>query len=296
MEEWEALNALGVQFYSSRDFESALDAFSKAAKAKPNHPIVFYNMGMTSRALGKEEDARALLEAYEDLCRSTCPYFPDHQRQGLEAIACSIVRFEDFDAMLARGFRRTGDTISRNVCPGCGDCVQIRFPLGRLEADRNQRRVLRKNSEALLEVNATPKPSKEKAELMRRYMMDRHGWRDQDYMTELEGYYSGWKQSFEFVYRYGNEIGMIGIVDSGERDLYTSACFFDPKLARASPGVFNILSVMEWGAKAGCRYLYTGEYIESKTNMKYKRFFKPHEILGKDGTWVDPDSKGKQVD
>jgi leucyl-tRNA---protein transferase len=289
MEEWEALNALGVQFYSSRDFESALEAFAKAAEARPNHPIVFYNMGMTSRALGKEEEALTLLEAYEEICRKTCPYFPDHERAGLEAIPCALVPFEDFDGMLARGFRRTGDTVSRNVCPACGECVQIRFPLGGLEPGRNQRRVLRKNQGARVDIIQPPYPDPEKAELMRRYMMGRHGWRDQDFATELEGYYTGWKKSFEFVYRYGESVGMVGIVDSGENDLYTSACFFDPALSASSPGVFNLLTAMDWGAKSGYRYLYTGEYIESKSNMRYKRFFKPHQILAADGSWIDPD-------
>lgn len=290
MEEWEALNALGVQFYSSRDFESALEAFAKAAEARPNHPIVFYNLGMTSRALGKEEEALALLEAYEEICRKSCPYFPDHERAGLEALPCALTRFEEFDGMLAQGFRRTGDTISRNVCPKCGECVQIRFPLGALEPSRNQRRVLRKNREARVEVIQPPCPDPEKAELMRRYMMGRHGWRDQDFAAELEGYYSGWKKSFEFVYRYGDRVGMVGIVDAGENDLYTSACFFDPALSSWSPGVFNLLTAMDWGARAGFRFLYTGEYIESKSNMRYKRFFKPHQILAPDGAWRDPDA------
>lgn len=289
MDEWETLNAIGIQLYSSQAFDLALEAFEKAAGADPSHPIVFFNLGMTNRALGREREAKDFLAAYERACRRACPYFPGRRRDDLESLPCRGTGPAELDALLEKGFRRTGDTISRNVCPDCRDCVQIRFPLGRLEPSRGQRRVLRRNAGVRIEVIDPPRPDPRKAELMGRYMKERHGWREQDMAEELESYYSGWGDSREFAYWRGERLVMVAILDSGEKDLYASACFFDPAFARDSPGVFNLLTAMEWGAAAGYRYLYTGEYIESRPNMRYKRFFRPHEVLAEGGRWIEAD-------
>ncbi len=294
MEEWETFNAIGVQLYASNEFDLALEAFKKAALTDSRQAIVFYNMGMTQRALGLEEEAQALLETYDRISQEACPYFRDHRRSGMEALPCDHIALDDFDGLLASGFRRTGNSLSRNICPDCGECVQLRIPLASFVARAGQSRIVRKNKDTRILISEHPEPNGEKAALMSRYMSRRHGWPELDYGSELRSYYLGWQKSFEMSYYYGGRLGMIAIFDAGRRDLYASACFFDPVHAPLSPGIFSLLSAIRWGAAQGFRYLYTGEYIEAKSNMRYKRLFRPHQILIPGRGWIEAEEQGAE--
>jgi arginine-tRNA-protein transferase len=285
VDDWESLNAAGVKHYASREFSLAYESFRKAVDADGSQAIAYYNLGMTSRTLGREEEALSLLETYDRLCRESCPYFPDHKRGGLEAYPCAALSLADFDGMLRLGFRRTGDTVSRNVCPDCSECVQVRVPLADFRPSRGQRRVLAKNRDMSVRTSEFPVPDESRAALMAKYMTVRHGWPRQDFGSELVSYYSGWRRSFELSYWLGERLAMVAILDSGERDLYASACFFDPDLSRRSPGIFNLLQAFAWGAERGYRFLYMGERIEGKSNMRYKSAFLPCQAL-EDGAWT----------
>jgi arginyl-tRNA--protein-N-Asp/Glu arginylyltransferase len=82
-------------------------------------------------------------------------------------------------------------------------------------------------------------------------------------------------------------ISMIDILGDGLSSVYT---FFDPALAHASFGTYNILWQIEQARQLGLPYIYLGYWIHESRKMAYKANFQPLEGLI-DGRWrpLDPD-------
>jgi arginine-tRNA-protein transferase len=285
MDSWKELNAEGVRMYESGDFARAYELFGDAYRMSPRIAALAYNLGMAALCVNRHDEARACIDAYQRLIERTCPYFTEMDRLGVESLPLDGLDRRAFDGLLERGFRRTGDTVSRNVCPECRHCVQTRIVLSDFEPSRSQRRVLARNADVAVRDALRPEPAPAKAELLGRYLVARHEWMDRDFSRELEEVFRPWEGSLEFDFFLGDSLIMAAIVDAGERDLYTSACFFDPDMRRRSLGTFNLLTAILWGKEKGFRYLYTGEYITSRQNMAYKQFFRPRQDLGADGRW-----------
>ncbi|GEM_PF-538562 len=287
MDSWKDINVQGVRCYEQGRFDEAYSLFKRAYQLSPRVAALAYNLGMAALSTDRREEARLLIGIYQDLVERACPYFIERDRAGCESVPLSKMGREALDGLLERGFRRTGRTMSRNVCPECRDCVQMRVRLAEFRPSRGQRRVLRINADLRVEAAAWPEPNPGKAALMGRYLVARHEWIERDFTEELEECYSAWEGCREFRYYLEDSLVMAGIVDLGVRDAYVSTCFFEPGLGRRSLGIFNILTVIGWARSLGLRYLYTGEYILARSNMAYKRLFRPHDILGPDGSWED---------
>jgi arginine-tRNA-protein transferase len=71
----------------------------------------------------------------------------------------------------------------------------------------------------------------------------------------------------------------VAIVDGSEKWLNAVYFFFDPEEEKRSPGTFNILNLINFSRKNNIPLLYLGYYIEEIRSMRYKKAFKPHELL-----------------
>jgi arginine-tRNA-protein transferase len=82
-------------------------------------------------------------------------------------------------------------------------------------------------------------------------------------------------------------ISMIDILGDGLSSVYT---FFDPAIAHASFGTYNILWQIEQARQLGLPYIYLGYWIQESRKMAYKANFRPLEGLI-DGRWrpLDPE-------
>ena len=77
-------------------------------------------------------------------------------------------------------------------------------------------------------------------------------------------------------------VSIIDMLDDGLSSVYT---FFDPDVASASYGTYNILWQLEQCRHLELPYLYLGYWIEQSPKMSYKSRFRPLECL-EDGAWV----------
>jgi arginyl-tRNA--protein-N-Asp/Glu arginylyltransferase len=285
MEDWQELNLRGVRLYETGDAEEAYDLFKRAYELSPRIAALAYNAGMAAYATERRDEGRCFLNAYQSLLERACPYFMEKDRASCESLPLKNLGPEDFDGLLERGFRRTGRTMSRNVCPDCAECVQMRVVIASFRPSRSQRRILKRNADIRVEAGMEPSPHPGKARLLGRYLVTRHDWVDRDFGDELAECYEPWTGTREFRYYLGDDLAMASITDSGENHIYVSTCFFEPSLEKRSLGIFNLLTVIQWARERGLSRLYAGECIVSRPNMAYKRLFRPHEILGGDGRW-----------
>ena len=190
-------------------------------------------------------------------------------------------------AFIESGFRRNGNSIYTMVCPDCSACQPIRLPIKEFRANRSQRRILKKN----LDVTVTPGPfavTYEKIDLLNTFFAHRFSGRD----NTAESYYGTFfantiTETFEFEYRLDGQLLGVAVVDVGKSWLNAVYFYFDPQFSSRNPGIFNILSMVDFCREQGLDHLYLGYLIEPLASMNYKRQFRPHELLI-DGSWQQP--------
>lgn len=214
-----------------------------------------------------------------------CPY-------GLEKLAVyhqamfTSIGDETMGKFFANGYRRNGNCIYCMHCPLCTACVPIRIRPERFRPNRNQRRVVRKNRDVTAGV-APLRMSRENLSLLERYLRARFP----ESRSTAEEYYAGFfisaiSRCFEIRYRIGERLIGVAIVDGSEMWLNAVYFFFDPEEEKRSPGTFNILNLINFCNRNRIPLLYLGYFIEEVRAMRYKKAFRPHELLI-DGIWQE---------
>jgi arginyl-tRNA--protein-N-Asp/Glu arginylyltransferase len=217
---------------------------------------------------------------------SPCPYLPGRDSRIL-ALRPERLDPPLYQAFLDLNFRRLGDVVYRPACDGCHECRQLRVDVGGFSPSRAQRRCRRANAD-LAVLTGPPEPTEEKLEVYRRYLASRH-----------DGQMSGTREEFlsfvhdaapftrEVVFREpGGRLVGAGIFDETDRALSAVYFYFDPDLAARSPGVYNVLWLVEECARRRRRWLYLGYFVQGAPTMEYKGGYRPHQLLAEErGEW-----------
>jgi leucyl-tRNA---protein transferase len=195
------------------------------------------------------------------------------------------------ELFLAAGYRRNGNYLYTMHCAECHECIPIRLHPRTFRPNRNQRRVLKKNSDVELDIGLL-RPSAENLDLCEKFLQSRYPHKN----NTAKGYYSGFflnaiTSTFEFRYRIQGRLIGNGIVDIGENWMNAVYFFFDENEARRSLGTYNILTMIEYCLGKNIDYLYLGYCIRNVPAMNYKERFRPYYILvdslwREGGSWV----------
>lgn len=222
-----------------------------------------------------------------------CTYLPGRTARLPLRIPIRTLTGEEFDARLNQGDRRTGAYLYRPTCPACRACEPIRLDAFEFRPHQTQRRVLRKGNEALQTIVDSPSVDAQRVALYNAHRLGR-GLAQADGEIDESGY-AGFLtetccRTLEIQYRLkddgassGRLIG-VAICDQGRMSLSAVYCYYDPELARLSPGVYSVLKQIELCREWGLRYLYLGLYIADSPHMSYKARYLPHERLI-EGQW-----------
>jgi arginine-tRNA-protein transferase len=190
-----------------------------------------------------------------------------------------------YHSFMDLNYRRLGFLVYRAACRGCAECRMLRVLVDDFCPTRAQRRCRARNADLVVAVSR-PQATDEKRDLYRRYLESRHDGTMSGSSDELaEFLYDAPPFTFEITYRAGARLVAVGIADVEPLAMSAVYCYFDPAEARRSPGVFNVLSLLDECGERGLPYLYLGYYVAGSRKMAYKADFRPHEIRRADGGW-----------
>ena len=217
---------------------------------------------------------------------------------------CEFPALRCFDFFLEEGFRRSGPYIYRATCPDCKKCVPIRIRVENFSFSKNQRHLLKKNSDIVLSISNSRSEmiSDEKINLMMMYQKRHDEKSGQSFestremlisMNGLEGddcvlaspSYPG---TINMDYRLNGKLIGVGVIDLGNSSLSSNYFYYDisPEIMKRSIGTFTILKEIEFCKENGIPFYYLGYYLSECKSMVYKGRLLPHELLI-DGEWIE---------
>lgn len=232
------------------------------------------------------------LPAFYRSAPTPCPYLRGRLEQKLftQAIGPKASFFNSL--LTANGFRRSHDIIYRPDCPGCNACVAVRIPVEKFKPNRNQRRLMRYNSDLDHHVGDST-PSEAEYDLFIRYQKARHDDSEMARMTY---------DDFTAMMIEGNvDIATLRLFDPGRDDAPMGTMlfdklmdgvsavysYFDPDVpGKRSLGTTLVLRLIEHTRACGLPYVYLGYWIRQCDKMNYKSRFAGLEGLTENG-WVD---------
>lgn len=215
-----------------------------------------------------------------------CSYLANEQAVSQVATPPHLITTEVYAELVRRGFRRSGVFTYRPNCANCRACIPVRLPVARFKPNRSQRRTAKQH--AGLHARELPLFNfEEHYELYQRYQSVRHagGGMDQDNHEQYAHFLLQSRVDSRLVEFTENGVlrmvSIIDVLDDGLSSVYT---FYDPDIAGAAFGTYNILWQIAQCQASGMPYLYLGYWIRNSRKMAYKANFRPIEGLI-DGHW-----------
>lgn len=218
----------------------------------------------------------------------TCAYLPKLQATQEYAFTPQLSP-ERYEALMNAGYRKFGMVLFRPVCGHCSECRPIRIPVERFEADRSQRRCLKKNADLEIKVGI-PVADEQRVALYNRYHAGRTtdcGWEPQT--TDVEQF----AQSFvlnplpAFELSVWKDGVLLGVSYNDVTPNVVSAVyhFYEPGEHERGLGTFLILNVLSVAKMLSRHWVYLGYYVRGCSSMEYKKRYRPFEIMDAQGVW-----------
>jgi len=199
-----------------------------------------------------------------------CSYIKDNLSTNLIVDPDVRLSAAQYEMLLAKGFRRSGQMTYRPNCDDCNACIPARIPVSEFKPRRSQRRCLKANSD--LEISTTAaKFSEESFSLYKKYLNHQHAGAGMDNPTDssFNDFLCQRSDFAEFI-EFRNAQGKllcVACTDRLESSLSAVYTWYDPDAGKRGLGNYAILKQIEFANQAGLEFLYLGYWIESVTNF-----------------------------
>lgn len=210
-----------------------------------------------------------------------CSYLPEEQATTLFLDPSQPMDVQVYAELSEMGFRRSGDHLYRPHCQRCTACVPARIPADQFIPSRQQKRILKRNSQ--IQVQAVrPAFNEEYYDLYVRYIEQRHA--DGDMYPPTRDQFSTFlvrDLPFARFYEFRLEgrllaVAVTDLLPNGLSAVYT---FYDPGEEKRSLGRFAILWQIGEAARLGLQAVYLGYWIKNCRKMSYKTQYRPIELF-----------------
>ena len=210
-----------------------------------------------------------------------CSYLPTEQATTLFLDPSQPMDVNIYGKLSDMGFRRSGEHLYKPHCQNCSACIPARLPVAIFTANRQQRRITKRNTDLVVSV-ARPRFTEEYYALYARYIEQRHADGDM-YPPNREQFSTflvcdlAFSRFYEF--RLEGQLLAVAVTDllpSGISAVYT---FYDPNHEQRSLGRYAILWQIAESTRLGLHYLYLGYWIKNCKKMSYKSEYRPIELF-----------------
>lgn len=215
-----------------------------------------------------------------------CSYLPDRLARSQVATPGFLIDTAVYFELVQRGFRRSGVFTYRPRCDTCHACVPVRIAVAGFKPNRTQRRTFKYHGTLEATLHAL-EDRDEYFELYQRYQHARHS--DGEMGNESREQYRNFLlqsqvDSLLVEFREAGVLRMVSLIDVLRDGLSSVYTFYDPDVAGASYGTYNVLWQIELCRTLNLPYLYLGYWIKESRKMAYKSNFKPLQGLVQ-GIW-----------
>ncbi|MDH1619694.1 arginyltransferase [Pseudomonas sp. zfem001] len=210
-----------------------------------------------------------------------CSYLPEEQATTLFLDPSQPMDVQVYAELSELGFRRSGDHLYRPHCQQCTACIPARIPSARFTANRQQRRIIKRNQDIVVRC-VRPVFTEEYYALYVRYIEQRHADGDM-YPPSREQFSTFLIRDLPFSrfyeFRLQDKLLAIAVTDVLPNGLSAVYTFYDPAEERRSLGRFAILWQIGETSRLGLEAVYLGYWIKNCRKMNYKTQYRPIELF-----------------
>ena len=218
----------------------------------------------------------------------SCGYINGQDAQSLVATPYKNINGQNYNSLLSRGFRRSGQYVYKPNCKNCSACIPIRILASSYIVSRSQKRLkkyLNKLSVKILPLTF----NEEHYNLYVDYQNNRHrnNSENEDDIADYNDFLIKSNVNSKLVeFRLNNQLKMVTIIDIINDGISAVYTFYDCNDQKLSLGTMSIIWLLNLCDKENLSFLYLGYWIYESQKMKYKTNFKPYELMI-EGVWQE---------
>jgi arginine-tRNA-protein transferase len=216
----------------------------------------------------------------------SCGYINGQDAQSIVATPYKNINSKNFNSLISKGFRRSGQYIYKPNCKNCSACIPIRLLASDFIASRSQKRV--KKYLDKLTVRVLPLVfDEEHYELYVHYQNKRHrnNNKNENDIADYNDFLIKSNVNSKLVeFRLNNKLKIVTIIDIVNDGISAVYTFYDCSNEKLSLGTISIIWLLDLCKKQSLSFLYLGYWIHESQKMKYKTNFKPYELMI-EGIW-----------
>ncbi|WP_234495537.1 arginyltransferase [Vibrio maritimus] len=208
-----------------------------------------------------------------------CSYIPSKEERVAIVLEKEMHSGENFEMLLANGFRRSGNTLYKPQCDKCQACQALRVAVQDFSPSKSQKRLWSKGKHLRWEIRS--QLDEKWFELYAKYIEGRHASGSMYPPREKEFFEFAdctWL-TMHYLHIYdGDDLVAIAITDILENSASAFYTFFDPDY-ELSLGTYAVLCQLEYCRHYNKQWLYLGYQIDDCSAMNYKTRFQRHQRL-----------------